>query len=85
MPNGQTTTEDKSFKQATASPTRKVTLGGLAGALSAIIVWVLNDFNLLPGGIDIPGEVASALTTVLTFATAYFVPPAASDQIVPSE
>lgn len=52
------------------TPTKKVTAGGLAGALSVLIVWALGEF----GGLTIPPEIASAITTVLAFATSYFVP-----------
>jgi len=54
--------------QETALPTRKVAAGGLAAALSIIIVWLLRFAS-----IEVPGEVASAFTTVLGFATAYLV------------
>lgn len=54
-------------------PYRKVSAGSLAGALSILVVWLLNSF-VLPAGNGITGEVASALTTVLTFFVAYMVP-----------
>lgn len=72
----------QTFKQANQSPTRKVAFGGAVGAISAILVWVLNDFDILPGGQDVPGEIASAITTFLTFVVSYLVPPAAADDIV---
>jgi hypothetical protein len=72
------------FKQASAGPTSKVMSGGLAGAMCALIVWALNDFNVLPGGAQIPGEIASALTTVMSFAVAYVIPPSGADQIAPA-
>jgi putative flippase GtrA len=49
-------------------PDRKVAAGGLAGALSIIVVWLMS-----LGGVDVPGEVAAAFTTILGFVTAYFV------------
>ena len=49
-------------------PDRKVAAGGLAGALSVLLVWFMN-----LGGVDVPAEVASALTTIIGFGTAYFV------------
>lgn len=67
-------------KQAKAAPTKKVTIGGLAGALSAILVWALNQY----AGAQIPGEIGSAITTVFTFVVAYLVPPAPSDNVVPA-
>jgi hypothetical protein len=53
-------------------PTRKVSAGGLASALSIIIVWVLSGAEFGPGW-DIPAEVASSFTTLLGFGAAYFV------------
>lgn len=41
---------------------RKVAWGGVAGAASVIVVWVV---SLL--GVAVPAEVASAFTTLLTF------------------
>lgn len=75
-------TPTKRVRQASSIPTRKVFAGGLAGAITLIAVWVLNDFDLLPKGQDIPGEVASALTTIITFLLSYFTPPLERDQIV---
>lgn len=49
---------------------RKVTAGALAGAVTVIGGWALREF----GGIDLPAEVASAVTTILTFATSWLVP-----------
>ena len=54
-------------------PSRKVGAGALAGALSVILVWIINTF-VLTGSVKITGEVASAITTILTFLVGYFVP-----------
>ena len=51
-------------------PNRKVSYSALAGALSAILVWVLKTYAKQ----EIPGEIASALTTILTAVVAYLVP-----------
>jgi hypothetical protein len=53
-------------------PTRKVGASGLAGALSIILVWSLNTY-VMPDK-QIPGEIASAITTVLTFLVGYLIP-----------
>jgi hypothetical protein len=53
-------------------PSRKVGAGALAGALSVVLVWALNNL-VLTGPTKITGEVASAITTILTFAVGYFV------------
>ncbi len=54
-------------------PYKKVSAGSLAGALSILVVWLLNSY-VLPSCEPITGEVASAMTTVLTFFVAYMVP-----------
>ena len=51
------------------TPTRKVTSAGLAGALTVVAVWILQAAT----AIEVPAEVAAAITTVLTFATGYLV------------
>lgn len=56
-------------------PTRKVGASALAGALSVILIWALNSFVFTSAnGAKITGEIASALTTILTFVVGYFVP-----------
>lgn len=50
-------------------PYRKVGVGAAAGALTTIAVWVLKQ-----SGIEMPPEVAAALTTILTFAVQYMTP-----------
>lgn len=69
------------FKQMSTTPTTKVISGGVAGAISVIIIWALNSFKILPGDTQIPGEIASALTTILSFAVSYLMPPSARDNI----
>lgn len=49
-------------------PSRKVNAGMLAGALSILLVWIVGMFE-----IKVPAEASSALTTVITFVTSYFV------------
>lgn len=70
------------FKQASKAPTRKSTASALAGALTTILIWVFHTFQLLPAGTEISGEVAAAITTVLTFLVGYIVDPAARDALV---
>lgn len=69
------------FKMKAAAPVRKVTAGALGGALVTVLVWYLNTFVLEPDK-QITGEVAAALTTIVTFLVGYFVPPSAKDEIV---
>ena len=56
------------MNQRNALPTNKVAAGTLAAAVSVLLVWVLGIW------VEVPAEVASALTTVLGFVAAYFVP-----------
>jgi len=55
-------------------PTRKVGAGALAGAISVMLVWAVKNY----GNTDLPAEMSSALTTVVTFITSYFVTDAES-------
>lgn len=68
------------MKQQSATPTRKVGAGALAGALSAIIVWILNTM-VLGADRQIPAEIGMMLTTVLTFLVSYLVPPGDGDGV----
>lgn len=52
-----------------AIPTRKVSAGAGAGALSIVVVWL---FGLAE--IDVPPEVASAFTTLLSLTAAWIMP-----------
>jgi hypothetical protein len=54
-------------------PTRKMTVSGLAGALSVVLVWLINTY-WPPAGKPVPAEVASAMTTIISFVVGYFVP-----------
>lgn len=65
-----------------AAPTRKVIAGGLSGSMTLILVWMLNTYAL-PEAKPIPAEIAVAISTVLSFAVSYFVPPAADDTVHP--
>lgn len=51
-------------------PTRKVAAGGLAGALTTIVMAVLSR----GWGVELTGDEAAAIVTLLSFATAYMVP-----------
>lgn len=73
---------NQQVRQLSSVPTRKVAAAGLSGAIAALIVFVLNTWNLLPGGADVPSDIAVAISTIIAFAVSYFVPPAASDTVV---
>lgn len=66
------------YRQQSARPTNRVVAAGLTGAITTIIVWILNIF-VLPE--PMPAEVVAALTTIIAVLVAYFVPPGAADQI----
>lgn len=48
---------------------RKVAAGGLAGVIVTILVWILSLWH-----INLPGDVAAAITVVISFIVAYLVP-----------
>lgn len=52
-----------------ATPQRKVVAGGLAGAISVIAVWTLEQTT----GIVVPAEIALAINTVFVFGVQYFI------------
>ena len=49
------------------TPTRKVTAGVLAGAVTVVLTWAVQASS----EVDIPAEVAAAVTTILTFAASW--------------
>lgn len=55
-----------SAKTQAMKPTRKVAAGGVAGAVALLIVFVAGEF-----GLEIPPEVASAVTVLLTAGVAW--------------
>lgn len=54
--------------QPTLAPTTKVTLGSASGAAVLVLVWVAGMF-----GLEVPPEVASAVTLLLMAGVAYLV------------
>jgi hypothetical protein len=68
------------MRQQSGAPTRKVMAGGVAGAITTIVVFILN-YYVLPQDKPITGDIGAAITTVLSFVVCYLVPPAAADQI----
>lgn len=52
------------------APSRKVTVGLVAGAVMTIIAWASKAY----AGVEIPAEVALAGATVITFILQYMVP-----------
>ena len=56
---------------ASRTPSSKVTVGALAGALTFILISEVN--RHFPGA-AIPGDEGSAITVVITFLCSYFTP-----------
>lgn len=56
------------INQPSMAPTTKVTSGGVSGALTVLVVWILGLLH-----VAVPPEVASALTVVISVVTSYFV------------
>jgi putative flippase GtrA len=65
------------MNQESTLPTRKVGSGALAGAVTVIAVWIIDLF-----GVEVPPEVASAITLILMFVTSYFVRDSSSGEPV---
>jgi putative flippase GtrA len=56
------------INQPSIAPTTKVAAGGVAGALTVMVVWILGLLH-----VPVPPEVASAMTVIISFVTSYFV------------
>lgn len=61
-----------------AKPARKVWVGGLVGATTTIVIYLVESI----GKTTIPGSVAVAISTLLTAIISYLIPPSDADQIV---
>lgn len=59
-------------RSPSSAPVPKVAAAGIAGAFVGIILWAINYFYQ----IEVPAEVASALTTIVAFVAGYMTPPA---------
>ncbi len=59
---------DKLVDQPTAAPTNKVAAAGVAGALTIVLVYFAG-----LAGLEVPPEVASAVTALLAFSAGYLV------------
>lgn len=51
-------------------PDRKITASALAGATTVVFAWMLREFS----GVEMPAEVASAVTVIVSFLVGYVVP-----------
>ena len=63
-------------------PVQKVQGVALAGAITTIVIWVLNTWVLDKGQL-IPGTVSAAATTILAAFIGYMTPPGKNEQIIP--
>ena len=59
----------------TSAPIRKVSAGGVAGALVTVIVGILNAYVPFFADKPISGEISGAATAVFAFVVAYLVQP----------
>ncbi len=58
-----------SYNQPTSTPTQKVAAAGIAGAVTVVLVYLVQAiFN-----IEIPAEVSSAITAIVAFASGYLI------------
>lgn len=62
-------TRVETYDQVSSAPTNKVAASGIGGSVSIVIIWLLN----IVFGIEVPGEVAAAFATVISFASGYLV------------
>jgi hypothetical protein len=67
-------------RQKSALPTQKVAVGAVMGAVVSIAVYLYNNSRTDPKD-KIPAEIATAISTVLTFVVSYLIPPSANDDI----
>ena len=54
---------------STKAPEAKVVASGATGAATIVLVWILGAL-----GVDVPAEVASAITVILSAAAGYMAP-----------
>lgn len=58
-----------SYNQPTSAPTQKVAAAGIGGSITILLVYLIQAvFN-----VEIPSEVAAAMTAVIAFLSGYFV------------
>jgi|RhiMethySRZTD1v2_1073278.scaffolds.fasta_scaffold1014757_3 hypothetical protein len=67
-------------KQISVKPIRKVTAGAAGGAAITVAIWMIKAV----WKIEVPSEVAAAMTVLMTFLVSYQIP-AAEDDLVHAE
>jgi hypothetical protein len=67
-----------------ATPARKVSWSAFAGAVTTVLVWLLNAYvpEIFQAWVKIPPEISSALVVIVGFVTGYQVAPGNNEQIV---
>lgn len=65
------------MEQNSNLPTQKINSAGIAAFIVVIVLWAVKQW----GKVDVPPEVAAALTGVISYVTAYLTPPAPRDTI----
>lgn len=66
---GKNMAKVESYDQVSSAPTNKVSAAGIGGSISVVLLWGARQFF----GVEIPQEVAAAVATVISFASAYLV------------
>lgn len=64
--------------QSEVFPTAKTNAGGIAALVVLVLVWALKQW----AHVDMPPEVAAAITGIVTYVASYLAPPKARDQVV---
>jgi putative flippase GtrA len=57
------------YTQPSAAPTAKVSAVGIGGSVTAVLFWILGQF----WSVEIPPEIAAAITTIISFLSGYLV------------
>jgi uncharacterized membrane protein YjjB (DUF3815 family) len=70
------------MRSSSAAPVRKVAVSGLAGAITTVVIWILNEWVLKDH--QISGQIGAAITTILTVVIGYLIPPGDQEQNVPA-
>jgi hypothetical protein len=64
-------------QQINGKPIRKVAAGAIAGATITVVLWTIKSMFK----VDVPADVASAMTVLLTFVVSYQTPAADQDLV----
>ena len=66
-------------KMQSAAPARKVWVGSMVGAATALLIWAIESI----GNTKLPSAISVAISTLLMGIASYMTSPADSDQVVP--